>query len=112
MNCQTNVENIDEKFFKEQESSIFRIVQECLNNIVKHSGADRLILLIGVNEENVTITIGDNGIGFNNELMKNESKGFGLKNIQNRVMLLHGTITYTASKEFKTLITITLPIKE
>ncbi len=106
----SDIQNIDGIFSKEQESSIFRIVQECLNNVIKHSGADSGMVGIRKNDGTLTITIGDNGSGFNNELMKNESKGFGLKNIQNRILLLHGNIVYTRSNEFKTLITITLPI--
>jgi signal transduction histidine kinase len=109
---QSDIDTIDGIFNKEQESSIFRIVQECLNNVIKHSRADKGIVRIEKNNGSLIITIGDNGIGFNNELMNNESKGFGLKNIQNRVMLLQGSITHTVSNEFKTLITIILPVKK
>jgi len=109
---QSNIYNIDGIFSKEQESSIFRIVQECLNNVIKHSGADKGVVSIEANASALIITIGDNGIGFNSEQVKNESKGFGLKNIQNRVMLLQGRILYSSSKEFTTLITIILPIKK
>jgi len=106
-----SVQNIDGIFNKEQESSIFRILQECLNNVIKHSGADKGTVLVKVNDGTLMITIGDNGRGFNVERMRNESKGFGLRNTHNRIILLRGTITYAASKEYKTLITVMLPIK-
>ncbi|MFA6469870.1 MAG: two-component regulator propeller domain-containing protein [Bacteroidota bacterium] len=106
----SEIQNIDGIFSKEQESSIFRIVQECLNNVIKHSGAESGTVLVRENNGTLLITIGDNGNGFNHELQNNESKGFGLKNIHNRVMLLRGNISFTTSSEFKTLITISLPI--
>jgi len=108
----SDIQNIDGLFNKEQESSIFRIVQECLNNVIKHSGADTGIVQLRANNESVLVTVGDNGRGFDIDLIHQESKGFGLKNIQNRVMLLRGTITYAVTEEYKTLITIILPIKK
>ncbi|MFA5833903.1 MAG: two-component regulator propeller domain-containing protein [Bacteroidota bacterium] len=106
----SDIQPIDDMFTKEQESSIFRIVQECLNNIVKHSGADKGSILVSRTNAAISITVGDNGSGFDSELMKHDSKGFGLKNIQNRVLLLHGNITYSASNDWKTLIIITIPV--
>jgi signal transduction histidine kinase/ligand-binding sensor domain-containing protein len=110
IHMQIDIHNIDGVYTKEQESSIFRIVQECLNNVVKHSGATAACVRIAKDRETVTMTIGDNGSGFDVEAMKSESKGFGLKNIRNRVMLLKGNVMYAASKEFRTLITVTLPV--
>lgn len=109
---QTGIDNIDGIFNIEQESSIFRIVQECLNNIIKHSEANSAMVNIRKIEHHLVITIGDNGKGFDAEAMRNESKGFGLKNIQNRVALLRGSIACSATKEFHTLISITLPTKD
>ena len=109
--CRCDIHTIDGLFSKEKESSIFRIVQECMNNIVKHSGADRAAVLIKRTTDELSITIGDNGRGFDVGQTRNRSKGFGLRNIQNRVTLLEGKLSYTESKEFKTLIAIALPIK-
>ncbi len=110
--CSIEIMNIDGVFSKEKDSSIFRIIQECLNNIIKHSGADTAAVIIKRNQDELSITIRDNGTGFDADQLRDESKGFGLKNIQNRILLLHGNIVYTRSNEFKTLITITLPIKQ
>lgn len=80
---------------KRMESSVeivvYRIVQELLNNVVKHSGAEIILVQVMKHDNNLTITVEDNGRGFNREevlLMK----GSGLKNIQSRVDYLKGLL--------------------
>lgn len=109
--CRYEIKNIDGLFSTEKESSIFRIIQECLNNIVKHSGANCAAVFINKVADALIVEIGDNGKGFEAHQLQVDTKGFGLKNIQNRVSLLNGKISYTGTNEFKTLISITLPIK-
>jgi two-component system NarL family sensor kinase len=70
---------------------VYRIVQELLNNVVKHSGATIILVQVMKHDNNLTITVEDNGKGFNIEevlLMK----GTGLKNIQSRVDYLKGQL--------------------
>jgi signal transduction histidine kinase len=70
---------------------VYRIVQELLNNVVKHSGAAIILVQVMKQEHNLTITVEDNGKGFNKDevlLMK----GTGLKNIQARVDYLKGQL--------------------
>lgn len=80
---------------KRMESSVeivvYRIVQELLNNVVKHSGAAIILVQVMKHDSNLTITVEDNGKGFNKDevlLMK----GTGLKNIQSRVDYLKGQL--------------------
>ncbi|MBP6022407.1 tetratricopeptide repeat-containing sensor histidine kinase [Ferruginibacter sp.] len=80
---------------KRMESSVeivvYRIVQELLNNAVKHSGAAIILVQVMKHDNNLTITVEDNGKGFNREevlLMK----GTGLNNIQSRVDYLKGQL--------------------
>ncbi len=108
IDCRSDIRNIDGLLGSEQESSVFRIVQECLNNIVKHSGASAASVVITNTGHELRIAVGDNGRGFNADHLQVQSKGFGLKNIRNRVSLLGGTLTYTSSEEFTTLVSITL----
>jgi signal transduction histidine kinase/streptogramin lyase len=110
IDCRCVTDNIDGVFSTEKGSSLFRIIQESMNNIIKHSGAKHASVAISRTENEVRIVIGDDGRGFNAELVRQESKGFGLKNIQNRVSLLSGKIMYTESPEYKTLITMTFPL--
>ncbi|MFM9907697.1 MAG: histidine kinase [Chitinophagaceae bacterium] len=76
---------------KRMESSIeivvYRIVQELLNNAVKHSDASTILAQVIRNDKNLSITIEDNGRGFNKETVR---QGAGLKNIQSRVGYLKG----------------------
>jgi two-component system, NarL family, sensor kinase len=75
---------------KDTETAIYRIIQEALNNIVKHSKASEALVQINTHDNNnLLITIEDNGIGFN---PNNNYKGLGLKNIRSRIELLKGDL--------------------
>ena len=71
--------------------TIFRIVQELLNNIIKHASATQAIVQLNKMNEQMSITVEDNGKGFNTELLKN-SKGIGWANIENRVEFMRGKL--------------------
>jgi signal transduction histidine kinase len=70
--------------------SIFRIVQEQVNNVLKHSGATELKIDLGRNNNSIYLSIYDNGVGFDLAVQK---KGIGLYNITSRVELFNGTIS-------------------
>lgn len=79
--------NLDEN----HEIAIYRIIQELLNNAVKHSKATEILVSCSQNENVFFITVEDNGIGFDVS-EKEYSIGMGLKNIKNRVEFLEGKI--------------------
>lgn len=68
---------------------IYRIVQELLNNVVKHSGASSILAQVMRHNNNVTITVEDNGKGFDKEVVM---LGSGLKNVRSRVEYLKGQL--------------------
>ena len=68
---------------------IFRIIQEGLNNVVKHANGTKIILNIFVSRQAFKLELFDNGFGFKDPL--NITRGFGLTNVENRVRLLKGT---------------------
>jgi two-component system, NarL family, sensor kinase len=80
---------------KRMESSVeivvYRIVQELLNNAVKHSGATTILAQVIRHDNNLSITVEDNGKGFNT-VQADLAKGAGLKNIQSRVDYLKGQL--------------------
>jgi len=76
---------------KSLETSVFRIVQEFINNSLKHSGATEVKINLIANQENIVLNLKDNGIGFNINDWE-ISKGNGLKNIQNRVESVEGKL--------------------
>ncbi len=86
------VEPVDNLLPSEIELSLYRIAQECLNNIVKHSTATAATFRVERDARSLTLTIDDNGRGFSPEtLMADTSRrGFGLLGIAERVRMLGG----------------------
>ena len=82
---------LEQRMESSVEIVVYRIVQELLNNVVKHSGATIILVQVMKHDQNLTITVEDNGKGFNLEevLLMN---GTGLKNIQSRVDYLKGQL--------------------
>ena len=74
---------------KKAETVIYRIVQELINNIVKHSKATKAIVQMNYHEYELFITVEDNGIGFDTTITKS---GIGLKNIASRVDFLKANL--------------------
>lgn len=79
--------------------TIYRIVQELSNNTIKHANATDIIVQahISVPEKLLTVTVEDNGKGFDSEILK-QSSGMGWSNIQNRVEFLKGKIDVNSEK--------------
>jgi signal transduction histidine kinase len=69
--------------------TVYRIVQELLNNTMKHASAKHALVQLSYNDANLTITVEDDGKGFDAAVLK-QSKGIGWSNIQNRVEFLKG----------------------
>ncbi|MCX6245190.1 MAG: HAMP domain-containing protein [Bacteroidetes bacterium] len=87
---------------------LYRIAQEALNNIIRHSAAKEVELILARKEDNVTFIIRDDGKGFDRE-DKAFEKGNGLHNMRNRVALLQGTIDIASAAEKGTTIEINIP---
>ena len=68
---------------------VFRVVQELLQNIIKHSNATQAIVQLSFDAGMLSITIEDNGQGFEKSMLK-ENGGIGLKNVESRLKILHG----------------------
>ncbi|MGF1555864.1 sensor histidine kinase [Paucihalobacter sp.] len=78
------------KIPKNAEISLFRIVQELVNNSIKHAEATEINVQISCHEHLLNITVEDNGKGF--DTSRNDHQGIGLKNIQSRVEYLNATL--------------------
>lgn len=98
-----------EAIFQEtqKELLIFRIVQEGINNIIKHSGATQSTIKIGYTENNITLEIQDNGRGIKT-IEEGFIKGSGLINMESRIKMLDGTMNITSNKS-GTSILFTIP---
>ncbi len=78
----------------EDKIAIYRIVQEQLNNIMKHANASNVLVELAIKSSQIYLTIEDDGKGFN---PKKINKGIGLKNIHHRVEYYHGTLAIEAA---------------
>lgn len=80
---------LEKRMASSVEIVVYRIVQELLNNAVKHSGATIILAQVMRNDDSLSITVEDNGKGFNKETVQ---QGVGLKNIRSRVDYLKGQL--------------------
>lgn len=87
--------------------NIYRIVQEQLNNIHKHSRASEISIILGSNKNRVWLRTKDNGMGFNQNRV---SRGIGLHNIRRRVKVFDGDITINTAPKKGCEILIDIPI--
>lgn len=87
--------------------NIYRIIQETLQNIVKHAKAKKVVLDFFVAKNNLTIRISDNGIGFE---VKKRKKGIGIKNMKSRMWELKGTFDIQSKIGKVTILYFTIPL--
>lgn len=96
--------------------ALFRITQEALSNIRKHSKATTATIIIERSLERINLVVSDNGIGFNIEELKKRNNtitsGFGLINMKERVELLNGSFNITSSSRTGTKISLSIPLSE
>ena len=96
----------------ENDISIYRLVQELINNILKHSHATEVRVSSIFSPHNLQLSIFHNGQGLTQprfEELRYNKDGLGLKNIQNRIILLKGSINFS-EVENGYLTTINLPL--
>ena len=87
----------------ETQLALYRITQESISNVIKYAQANNVIVQISQNDNLLNLTIEDDGVGFD----KNQiTKGLGLKNIENRVQLINGTVDITSAKGEGTTINV------
>ncbi len=91
------------------ELSLYRIIQELIQNILKHAKASQAVIDISQHEKELSIVVEDNGQGFN---IHAPHAGVGLYNIRSRVKLLQGNITIDSAKEVGTSVTIIFDISK
>jgi signal transduction histidine kinase len=98
----------EKRIDKRLEFVVYCCAGELINNAVKHSGAANINLQLVQDEKYVTLTVSDDGCGFDE---KTVAKGFGLKSIRDRVASCNGKVDITTSSGKGTEITIELKIE-
>jgi signal transduction histidine kinase len=99
------VENI--RFDERIEVSLYRITQELLNNIIKHSQANEVLIQLFVNKKHLILIVEDNGKGFN---ASEEKDGIGLMNISSRINTISGEVIWEPGPKAGTVATVRIPI--
>ena len=101
--------NINERLPQRFELLAYRIIQELLNNIIKYAEAKEVLVQLAKNENHLSITIEDDGKGFDVSSIKNKD-GIGLQSMQKRIELLGGKMDIDSAIGKGTSVNIELPI--
>jgi signal transduction histidine kinase len=95
----------------QKELILFRIVQEAMNNIIKHAHASTIAISANFAHNHLQLLIDDNGNGFKLPLEQGDiNRGIGLRSMENRVKLLNGQFAIETAPEKGTQIQISIPI--
>ncbi|WP_236554800.1 sensor histidine kinase [Flavobacterium sp. 9AF] len=92
---------------KNRETSLYRIVQELVQNAIKHAKAKEILVYCNNLEDCLNITIEDDGVGFDEN---KQTKGIGLMNIEKRVNYLNAKMEIESSNQGTTIL-ISIPLK-
>jgi two-component system, NarL family, sensor kinase len=104
-----HVEGLQERLNEDVEIVLYRILQECVNNVIKHSGASQLDIALIKDKDGISATIEDNGKGFDLQQL-GEDAGIGLKNMKARIDYFNGTIDFDTAPGKGTLVALFLPL--
>ena len=101
---------LDDLFSKDDAITLYRVVQESLNNIVKHAQASEVRVSVERTTDSVTLTIQDNGRGFSQLDAAAKPSGFGLAGMAERVRMLGGEWRIDSQQGQGTMVTIQLAL--
>src|SRR5579859_269052 len=103
-----DLQNISEEQIEDRRKlTFFRIVQEQLNNIVKHARATRVLIRLSMEGENIVVTVADNGVGFD---VSRHRKGVGITNIISRTELFNGKVEIQSQPGEGCTLSVSLPV--
>lgn len=102
--------DMPERLNELQEISLFRVIQEWVNNVLKYANASSVLIQTINHDGEIHVMIEDNGIGFDTAILSSSS-GNGWKNIKSRINLIKGTIEIDSRANYKgTLLTVKVPL--
>jgi PAS domain S-box-containing protein len=109
----TNIEQFDEHFSPDSEINLYRIVQETLNNILRHSNATAVEISLHNSSNHLELCISDNGKGFNTDTEVNDNdhhKSFGLMVMNERARMIGADLHISSKPGEGTTISVSLPL--
>ena len=97
------ISGLDQKLDPTMESMLFRIIQEMMSNIIRHSSANQVTIQLHRQEKELVLMVEDNGVGFDPDLV---SGGAGMQNMKSRVAYINGTFEVDSSPGRGTTISV------
>ena len=104
------IEGLENEIDQNIQVTLYRIIQECINNTVKHSGADKIDISVIQSDKKITTEIKDNGKGFNPLKITENKDGIGLQNMKARIEMLKGKMRIDSAANRGTQVFIEIPI--
>lgn len=108
LNVSLDIIGLDRRLEISVETVLFRVIQEAINNVIKHSKARHFDIQIVLDSENLSVMLEDDGTGFDTQ---NYKEGIGLTNMQNRIDYLHGSFQIDSAPGKGTVLSISIPIQ-
>ena len=102
-------EGLDEKSDPNTEAVLYRVIQECVNNVIRHAEATKLDISVVKEKDGISATIEDNGRGFDTSKAA-AFEGMGLKNIRTRMEYLKGTVDIDSAPGRGTVVALFVPL--
>jgi two-component system CheB/CheR fusion protein len=96
----------------EAETSLYRIAQEALNNVYKHSGATRVDVLFERRDQHAVLIIEDDGRGFDTRAVADGERGMGLLNMRERAALIGGALDIESVPDEGTTVFVRVPLQQ
>jgi signal transduction histidine kinase len=102
-----HTEGLNETTDSNTEAVLYRVIQECVNNVIKHAHAQQLDISLIRDQDGISVTIEDNGRGFSPSATV---AGIGLKNVRTRINYLKGTVEWDTAPGKGTVVGIWVPV--
>lgn len=110
LSIELDVHLLNTKLDNTIEIIVYRVIQEIVNNIIKHAQASIVNIQLVEHEEELVLMVEDNGVGFDTSNLTNQ--GIGIKNIRSRIEFLNGSVDIDSQPKNGTTITIEIPLKK
>ena len=110
LNISLKMEGLNDAIDQNIQVVLYRTIQECINNTIKHAEASTIDISIIQNREKIITEISDNGKGFNPLKVSSRSDGLGLENIKSRIDVLKGNLEINSEEGKGTQVKVEIPI--
>jgi len=107
--CKQNIRELPVEMNSIKSTTVFRIFQEILNNIVRHSQANEVVVTLGINRNNIELNVKDNGIGIRKDKLEG-TDSLGLLGMRERATMTGGDFKIARMKKGGTEVNISIPV--